>query len=114
MKSAERLSSMWPISTSSLRSQSEVWTSLFASAPSAIGRDEMLAAPGQHGRDLMPGLLQQPDQFERLVGGNSSADDQQYPRHALRKCLRPAAKSSAHKKSGTPKGPASFTSFARS
>ena len=39
--------------------------------------DEMLAAFGQHGRDVMAGLLEQADQLERLVGGNSPADDQQ-------------------------------------
>ena len=80
-KSAARLSWIWPISTSSLSSQSELWTWLSASVPRLIGGDEMLAALGEHGRDLMAGLLQQPDQLERLVRRNAAADDEQDARH---------------------------------
>ena len=43
----------------------------------------MLAAFGQHRRDLMAGLLEQPDQLQRLVSGDSAADDQQHLGHCV-------------------------------
>ena len=44
--------------------------------------DEMLAALGQHRRDLVPGLLEQPHQLERLVGRDPAADDEEHLCHA--------------------------------
>ena len=43
--------------------------------------DEMLTASGEHGRHRMPGLLEQPHELERLVSGNSPADDEQNASH---------------------------------
>src|SRR5438067_2011355 len=41
----------------------------------------MLTALGEHGRDLVPGFLEQAHQLERLVRRNSAADDQQHACH---------------------------------
>ena len=47
-----------------------------------------------------PAFLKQPDEFEGLVGGNPSADDQQYTRHERANAPDGALKSSANEKGG--------------
>src|SRR5207248_9929341 len=39
-------------------------------------RDELLCGLGQHAADMNVPLLQPPDQFQRLEGGDATADDQ--------------------------------------
>ena len=55
----------------------------FGERAEAHRRDEMLAAFGQHGRDLVAGFLEQPDELERLVCGNPAADDEEHPCHVI-------------------------------
>ena len=65
--------------------------------------DEMLAALGQHRRHLVPGLLEQAHQLERLVRRDPAADDQEHARHgaslaqtaAARRCAAPTTPTSA-------------------
>src|SRR5579859_5474767 len=66
----------------------------FSERAEAHGGDEMFSALGEHWSDLMPRLLEEPDQLERLIGGDAAADDEEHARHLLSLAQTAAARRS--------------------
>ena len=79
ISAASRDSRMWPISRSSLRSNSSVNTRSPVSAPTDSGVTNSCAARVMHRAHGNPALAQAADQVQALVGGDAPADDQQHP-----------------------------------
>ena len=76
ISAASRESRMWPISRSSLRSNSSVNTRSPVSAPTDSGVMNSCAALVMTARTADPALAQAADQLQALVGGDAAADDQ--------------------------------------
>jgi hypothetical protein len=77
IRSAERDSSIWPISASSVRLNNSVNTRFPAQARHRQRRDELLGRPGQDGAHANAAFGALPDQLQALVGGDAAADDEQ-------------------------------------
>ncbi len=76
-RSAARLSSIWPISASSVRLKRSLIDLLAGERGERQRRDELGAGPGQHGRDAGAGLAQQAHELEAFVSRDAAADDQE-------------------------------------